>query len=47
MATTPILADRRLAPDLSILLHPDVVPVNDYPASFYITDTALGSGGVR
>ncbi len=38
MATAPILPDRRPATALSIVSRHDVIPVDDHPGYFYVTD---------
>jgi hypothetical protein len=44
MATTPILLDRRPATARRIVDHHEVIPVDDHPGYFYVTDTATVPG---
>ncbi len=44
MATTPILADRCPVKARGIVSCPEVIPVDDHPGYFYVTDTATNPG---
>ena len=44
MATAAILPDHRVATALSVASHPEVIPVDDHPGYFYVTDTSTNLG---